>query len=79
MTTDSRGVELEGALHLWAVEIELPHPASGETVHVKTSEPPLFEARRQLEQAAADGMRLEEWREVARKAEERQRKYTMAC
>lgn len=75
MTTDSRCEELEGALHLWAVEIELPHPATGEPVRVTTSEPPLFEARRKLEEAAADSMILQEWQDVARKVEERQRRH----
>lgn len=76
MTTDSRCEELEGALHLWAVEIELPHPATGEPVRVTTSEPPLFEARRKLEEAAADSMILQEWQDVARQVEERQRRHS---
>ena len=75
MTTDSRGVELEGALHLWAVEIELPHPATGVLTRVATSEPSFFAERRKLEEAAADAVKLEEWQEVARQVEERQRRH----
>lgn len=74
MTADSRGVELEGALHLWALEIELPHPATGKRLRVTTDEPPHFEQTRRREEAAAAATTVAEWETAALRAEERQQR-----
>ena len=74
LTADSRAAELDGALYLWAMEIELPHPATGEPLRVSTVEPPHFQARREAEEAAAAAATSSEWQAAAARAEERKRR-----
>ena len=62
---DAYGIEgcvLRGqGLFLWALELRLPHPRSGEPLHVEIPEPPKFEAHRRREER-----RWARWREGPR-------------
>ena len=53
-------------MHLWAYEITLPHPMTGEDVHVSCKEEPeLFEETRRKEAAEAEEMEEAAWAEAA--------------
>ena len=52
MSERSRASEI-GELYLHALAVELPHPATGETLRLRSAEPERFEARRRREAEAA--------------------------
>ena len=67
LSGEARAAELgENRMHLWAYEITLPHPMTGEDVHVSCKEEPeLFEETRRKEAAEAEEMEEAAWAEAA--------------
>ena len=57
----SRAEELGGALHLYALALEIPHPATGEPLRLRAPTPGAFGDRLDLEEAAADALPAGEW------------------
>lgn len=76
LSMESRASEY--ALHLWASELLLDHPATGKPLHVVAHEPERFEETRRREVAAAEEMGEAAWAEVAeRQAAARRRAAAM--
>ena len=62
------------SMHLWASALTLPHPATGEPLHVATEEPEHFAQTLRREESAAASMDEGAWAEVATAAEARRRR-----